>query len=69
MQLGHDPTQEELDRYIEFWRTRGEKVAKIMGWDGCFAFNPDFDFSRDEYSTCRLPLDVVDKLIELHEAP
>lgn len=66
MQLPIKANQEEIDAYVEFWRSRGEKAVEIMGWSHCFAFDPDFAFVKDDGSSLHLPLDVVEKLIELH---
>ena len=62
--LSDEATQEEIDTYVTFWRSRAEKVTKIMGWVGCYGFDPGFSFDTG-HSTTTLPLDVVDKLIEL----
>lgn len=69
--LDEDATDEEVQEYLDFWRVRGRKVTKIMGWVGLSGFDPDFSFVRKSdalsYSQVTLPLDVVDKLIELDE--
>lgn len=67
--LPDEPTQEETNAYLEFWRTRHEKITKIMKWNGCYGFDPDLSFYRDRggFSMVTLPLDVVDKIIELDE--